>query len=133
MRFPLRYSAHRLCKGIQEFESCLTSLGRVSRAYPNHVRFNEAGGLGGKEEAHGLARLEGGFGLQSQAMRGEVNGRSEVFSLVTLNRKSHRYLDPFTLRPAFHRPCGVRHATRLHVGGPIINGPRWGLMTRASN
>jgi len=45
-----------------------------------------------------LARGKGGVRLQSHAMTGEVNGSSEVFSLVTLYHKSHRYLDPLTLR-----------------------------------
>jgi hypothetical protein len=94
-----RNSAHWPYKGVQEFESCPVSLGRVSLAYPDYARFNEAVGFGSKKEAHGLARGKGGLGLQSQAMRGEVNGSSEVFSLVTLYYKSHRYLDPFTLRP----------------------------------
>jgi hypothetical protein len=65
-------------------ESCLTSLGRVSLAYPNHTPFNEAGGFGTKEEAHWLAQGKGGLGLQTQPMRGEVNGISEVFGLVPL-------------------------------------------------
>jgi hypothetical protein len=75
-------------------------LGRVHLAYPDYARFNEAVGFGSKKEAHGLARDKGGVGLQSQAMRGEVNGSSEVFSLVTLYHKSHSHLDPLTLRPA---------------------------------
>ena len=83
-------------------KSCLTSLGRVSLAYPDYARFNKAVGLGSKKEAHGLARGKGGVGLQSQAMRGKVNGSSEVFSLVALYNKSHSHLDPLTLRPAFN-------------------------------
>jgi hypothetical protein len=77
-------------------------LGHVSFAYPDYARFNEAIGIGSKKHAHGLAWCKGGVGLQSQAMRGEVNGSSEVFSLVTLYYKSHRYLDPLTLRPALN-------------------------------
>ena len=64
-------------------ESCLTSLGRVSLAYPDYAGFNKAVGVGGKKQAHGLARGKGGVGLQSQAIRGEVNGSADVFSLVT--------------------------------------------------
>jgi hypothetical protein len=74
-----------------------------------------------------LAWFKGGVGLQSQAIRREVNGSSEVFSLVTLYYKSHRYLDAGTRRLAFNRSCVVRHPIRLHVGGQIINVPRWGL------
>ena len=81
-------------------ESCLTSLGRVSLAHPGYAGFNEAGGFGGKKEAYGLARGKGSVGLQSQAIRGEVNGSSEVFSLVTLYHKSNSHLDPLTLRRA---------------------------------
>ena len=81
-------------------ESCLTSLGRVSLAYPDYARFNDTGGLGSKKEAHGLALGKGRSGLQTQAMRGEVNGGSEMFSFLTLYYKSHEYLDPFTLPPA---------------------------------
>jgi hypothetical protein len=77
-------------------------LGRVSLAYPDYARFNEAVGFGSKKEAHGLARGKGGLGLQSQAMEGEVNGSSEVFSLVTLYHKSHSHLDPLTLRRALN-------------------------------
>src|SRR5208282_1704927 len=43
---PRRYSAHGPCEEVQEFESYLTSLGRVSLAYPDYARFNEAGGIG---------------------------------------------------------------------------------------
>ncbi len=99
---PRRYSAHGPCKEVQEFESYLTSLGRVSLAYPDYARFNEAGGIGSKKETHGLAWGKGGVGLQAQAMRGEVNGSSEVFSLVTLHHESHSHLDPLTLRPALN-------------------------------
>jgi hypothetical protein len=74
----------------------------VSLAYPDYARFNEAGGFGSKKEAHGLARGKRSVGLQSQAMRGEVNGSSEEFSLVTLYHKSHSYLGPRTLRPALN-------------------------------
>jgi hypothetical protein len=77
-------------------------LGRVSLAYPDYARFNEAVGFGGKKEAHGLARGKGGVGLQSQTIRGEVNGSGEVFSLVTLYHKSHSHLDPPTLRRALN-------------------------------
>jgi hypothetical protein len=77
-------------------------LGRVSLAYPDYARFDEAVGFGTKKEAHRLAQGKGGLGLQSHAMRGEVNGSSELFSLVTLYHKSHRYLDPLTLRPALN-------------------------------
>jgi len=99
---PRKYSAHGPCKEVQEFESYLTSLGRVSLAYPDYARFNEAGGIGSKKEAHGLAWGKGAVGLQAQAMRGEVNGSSEVLSLVTLHHKSHSHLDPLTLRPALN-------------------------------
>ena len=77
-------------------------MGRLSLAYPNYARFDEAVGFGSKKEAHGLARGKGGVGLQSQAMRGEVNGSSKVFSLVTLYHESHSHLDPLTLRPALN-------------------------------
>jgi hypothetical protein len=77
-------------------------LGRGSLAYPDYARFNEAGGFGSKKEAHGLARGKRGVGLQSQAMRGEVNGISEAFSLVTFYHKSHSHLEPLTLRPALN-------------------------------
>jgi len=53
-----------------------------------------------QKEAYGLARGKGSVGLQSQAIRGEVNGSSEVFSLVTLDHKSNSHLDPLTLRRA---------------------------------
>jgi hypothetical protein len=75
-------------------------LGRVSLAHPGYAGFNEAGGFGGKKEAYGLARGKGCFRLQSQAISGEVNGSSEVFSLVTLYQKSNSYLDSLTLRRA---------------------------------
>jgi hypothetical protein len=94
----VRTSAHWRWKGIQELESCLTSLGRVSLAYPDYAGFNKAGGFGSKKEAHGLARGKGGVGLQSQAVRGEVNRSSDVFSLVTLYHNSHSHLDTHTLR-----------------------------------
>ena len=81
-------------------ESCLTSLGRVSLAYPDYARFNDAGGFGSKKEAHGLAGGKGGVGLQSQAIRGEVHGRGEVFSLITLYHQSHSHSHPLTLRRA---------------------------------
>jgi hypothetical protein len=61
---------------------------------------NAAVGFGSKNEAHGLARGKGGVGLQSHAMTGEINGSSEVFSLVTFYHKRHSYFDPLTLRPA---------------------------------
>jgi hypothetical protein len=77
-------------------------LGRVSLAYPDYARFDEAVGFGCKKEAHGLARGKGGVRLQSQAIRGEANGSSEVFSLVTLYHKSHSHLDPLTLRRALN-------------------------------
>jgi len=99
---PRRYSAHWRCKGIQELESCLTSLIRVSLAYPDYTRFNIAIGNGRKKEAHGLAWGKGGIGLQSQAVGGEVNGIREVFDLVTLHQESHSHLDRLTLRPAFN-------------------------------
>jgi hypothetical protein len=73
-------------------------LGRVSAAYPGYARINEAGGFGGKKEAHGLAWGKPDGGLQSQAIRGEVNGGSEVFSLVTLYHKSHRNFDLLPLQ-----------------------------------
>jgi hypothetical protein len=77
-------------------------LGRVSLAYPDNARFNEAVGIGSEKEAHRLARGKGGVGLQSQAMRREVNGSREVFSLVTLYHKRHSHLDLLTLRPALN-------------------------------
>jgi hypothetical protein len=95
-------SAHWPRKGIRELESCLTSLCRVILAYPDYARFNEAVGFGSKKEAHGLPRSKRGVGLQSQAIRGEVNRSSEVFSLVTLYHKSHSHLDPLTLRRAIN-------------------------------
>jgi len=73
-------------------------LGRVSLAHPSYAGFNEAGGFGGKKEAHRLARGKGYVRLQSQAIRGEVDGSSEVFSLVTLDHKSNSHLDALTLR-----------------------------------
>ena len=90
-------------------ESCLTSLGRVSLAYPDYARFNDAGGFGSKKEAHGLAGGKGGVGLQSQAIRGEVNGVSEVFSLFTLYYQSHSYFDPLTPQRALNCSYDVRH------------------------
>jgi len=83
-------------------ESCLTSLGRVSLAYPDYAGFNKAVGVGSNKEAQGLARGKGGVGLQSQAIRGEVSGSADVFSLVTLNHKRHSHLDPLTLRRALN-------------------------------
>ena len=80
--------------------SCLTSLGRVSLTHPGYAGFSEAGGFGGKKETHGLARGKGCVRLQSQAIRGEVNGSSEVFSLVTFDHESNSHLDPLTLRRA---------------------------------
>ncbi|MGD0228541.1 MAG: hypothetical protein ABSF71_40090 [Terriglobia bacterium] len=71
-------------KAAQEFEPCLTSLGRISLPYPDYTRFNEAVRFGSKQEAYGLARGKGGVGLQPQAIRGKVNGSSEVFSRVTV-------------------------------------------------
>jgi hypothetical protein len=79
----------------------LTILGRISLAYPDYARFNEAVGFGTKKEAHTLAQGKGGLGLQTQAMRREVNGIREVLSIVSLYYKSHSHLDPPTLRPAF--------------------------------
>ena len=76
----LRTSAHGPWKEVQEFESCSTNLGLISLAYPDYARFNEAVGFGTKKEAHRLARGKGNFGLQTQAMSGEVNGSSEVFT-----------------------------------------------------
>jgi hypothetical protein len=81
-------------------ESCLTGLGRVRLAYPDYAGFNEAVGVGGKKQAHGLAWGKGGVGLQAQARRGEVNGSADVFSLVTLYHKRHSHLDTLTLRRA---------------------------------
>jgi len=98
----LRTSAHWRWKGIQELESCLTSLGRVSLAYPDYAGFNEAVGVGGKQQAHGLARGKGGVGLQAQAIGGEVNGSTDVFSLLTLYHKRHSHLNPLTLRRALN-------------------------------
>jgi hypothetical protein len=77
-------------------------LGYVSLSYPDYARLNAVTGIGSKNEAHRLAWCKGGVGFQSQAKRGEVNGSSEVFSLVTLNYKSHRYFDPLALRPALN-------------------------------
>jgi len=99
---PLRASAHLRWKEVQEFESCMTNLGRISLAYPDYARFNEAVGFGTKKEAHRLAQSKGGLGLQTQAIRREVNGISEVLSLVTLDHKCHSHLDPSTLRPALN-------------------------------
>ena len=93
----VRTSAHWRWKWIQELESCLTSLGRVSPAYPDYAGFNEVVGVGGKKQAHGLARGKGGVRLQSQAVRGEVNRSADVFSLVTLYHNSHSHLDTLTL------------------------------------
>jgi hypothetical protein len=98
----VRTSAHWCWKGIQELESCLTSLGRVSLAYPDYAGFNEAVGVGGKQQAHGLARGKGGVGLQAQAIGGEVNGSTDVFSLLTLYHKRHSHLNPLTLRRALN-------------------------------
>src|ERR1017187_341237 len=95
---PLRTSALWYGKGVQELESCLTSLGRISLAHPGYAGSNEAGRFGGKKEAYGLARGKVCFRLQSQAISGEVNGSSEVFSLVTLYHESNSHLDPLTLR-----------------------------------
>ena len=86
--------------GVKEFESCLTSFDRVSLTYPDYTRLDEAGGVGAKKEAHGLARSKGGVGLQSQARPGEVNGSSKVCSLVTLEYKNYSHLDTLTLRRA---------------------------------
>ena len=110
-------------------ESCLTSLGRVSLAYPDYASFSEAGGFGTKKEAHRLAWGKRYVGFQSQAIRGEVNGIGEVLSLVTFYHKNHSRLDPPTLRPALNGLSVVRHAIRIHVGGRIINGPCWGSKT----
>jgi hypothetical protein len=104
-------------------------LGRVSLAYPDYARFNEAVGFGTKKEAHRLAQGKSDGGLQLQAIRGEVNSSSEVFSLVTLYYKSHSHFDPPTLRPALNWSCVLTHAMRIQVGGWIINGPSWGSMT----
>jgi hypothetical protein len=76
-------------------------LRRVSLAHPGHARFNDAPGFGSKKEAHGLALGKGGPELQTQAMRGEVSGISEVFSVVTLDHKRDNHFDPLTLRPTF--------------------------------
>ena len=99
----------------------MTNLGRIYLPYPHYTRFNEPIGPATKMEAHRLARGKGGFGLQTQPLRGEVNGISKVFSLVTLDHKSHSHLDALTLRPALHCSHVVRHGVRLHLGGRIIN------------
>jgi hypothetical protein len=96
----LRTSAHWRWKGIQELESRLAGLGRVGLAYPDYAGFNEEVGIGGKKQAHGLARGKGGVGLQSQAIGGEVNGSPDVFSLLTFDHHSHSHLNPLTLRRA---------------------------------
>jgi len=83
-------------------ESRLAGLGRVSFAYPDYAGLNEEVGVGGKKQAHGLARGKGGVGLQSQAIRGEVNGSADVFSLVTLYHKRHSHLDTLALRRALN-------------------------------
>jgi hypothetical protein len=98
----VRTSAHLRWKGIQELESYLTTLGRVSLAYPDYAGFNDVFGVGSKKEAHGLARGKGGVGLQSQAIRGEVNGSADVLSLVTFYHDSHSHLDTLTLPRALH-------------------------------
>jgi hypothetical protein len=77
-------------------------LGRLSLAYPDYARFNETGGFGSKKEAHRLALGKRGLGLQTQAIRGQVNGISEVFSVVTFDHKRDSHLDPPTFRPAFN-------------------------------
>jgi hypothetical protein len=109
-------------------ESRLTSLGRVGLAYPGYARFNKVCGFGSKKKAHGLTWGKGGVGLQSHAIRGEVNGSREVFSLVTLYHKSHRHLDPLALRRALKCSYVLYHAIRIHVEERIINGPCWGSM-----
>ena len=102
-------------------ESCLASLGGVSPADPDYAGFNEVLSVGGKKEAHGLARGKGGVGFQAQAIRGEINGSTEVFSLFTFYHDSHSHLDPFTLGRALDGWCVVRHAIRVHQEGRIIN------------
>jgi len=83
-------------------ESCLTNLGRVNLAYPDYAGFNEAVGVGGKKQAHGLAWGKDGVGLQAQTTRGAVNGSADVFSLVTRYHKRHSHLDPLTLHRALN-------------------------------
>ncbi len=104
-------------------ESRLTSLGRVSLAYPGHARLNKVCGFGGKKKAHGLTWGKGGVGLQSHAIRRKVNGCRQVFSLTTLHHKSDRHLDSLTLRRALKCSCVFYHAIRIHVEEWIINGP----------
>jgi len=104
-------------------ESCLTSLGRVRLTYPSYAGFNEVCGFGSKKEAHGLTWGKGGVGLQSHAIRGEVNGCREVLSLTTLYHQSDRHLDPLTLRRALKCSYVVYHAIMIHVEERIINGP----------
>ena len=87
-------------------------VGLVSRAYPDHTRFNEAVGFGAKKEAHRLAHGKGGLGMPTQAIRGEVHGIGELFSRFTLNYESNSHLDPPTLRPAFDWSCVFRRAIR---------------------
>jgi len=100
-RITPTHSANGPCQGGQEFESCLTSLGRVRLADPDYAGLNERVGLGSKKEAHGLARTKGGVRLQSQAISGKVNGSRTVFSLVTFYHYRDSHLHPLTLCPAF--------------------------------
>jgi hypothetical protein len=83
-------------------ESCLASLGRVSLANPDYAGSNVAVGVGGKKQAHGLARGKGGVGLQAQAIRGEINGSTDEFSLVTFDHDSDSHLDSLSLRRALN-------------------------------
>jgi hypothetical protein len=75
-------------------------LRRIGLPYPDYARVNEAIGIGSKKQAHELARGKRDVGLQSHAMKGEINGSREVSGLVTLDHKRHRYADLLTLRPA---------------------------------
>ena len=79
--------------------------------YPNHVRFNEAGGFGGKKEAHSLTRF-----VASDCSRNACGERSRAEARCAASSPSITRVTDSRTRLRSARRFTDRVASRMHQG-----------------